>query len=145
MNEDTLLLEALLRVIKELRRDYDGRVREMGLSFSRARVLSALSRREGATQAELADLMGIEAPSLKRHLDALEKDGLVERRSIDGDARKRALFLSGHARDAAVTGYIEKLRRQLLAGIDPAEQAQVRAVLERIADNAARLGKDGQH
>ncbi len=141
MPDDTLLIEALFRVMKELRRDYDARVREMGLTFSRARVLSALARNEGVTQADLAAAIGIEAPSLKRHLDALERDGLVERRGLDGDARKRALFLTARARSGPIPGYVNRLRARLLEGIDPEDQARIRAALERIADNAAGLNK----
>lgn len=141
MTEDALLLEALLRVIAELRRDYDKRVREMGLTFSRARVLSRLARHEGATQAELAALIGVEAPSLKRQLDALERDGLVERRALDGDGRKRALHLTERARSGPVTGYVERIREQLLEGIPAEEQARIRRALERIGDNAARLNQ----
>ena len=41
----------------------------------------------GASQRELADLMGIEPPTLVRHLDKLAEEGLVERRP-DGDDRR---------------------------------------------------------
>ena len=41
----------------------------------------------GASQRELADLMGIEPPTLVRHLDKLADDGLVERRPDPDDRR----------------------------------------------------------
>lgn len=137
----TPLADLLVGILKELRRNYDDQVRELGLSFSRARVLSALMKREGATQAELAAAMEVEAPSLKRQLDLLEAEGLVERRGLDGDARKRALFLTDRARALPITGYMDSIRDRLVEGFTPEEQSRLRDGLERLADNAARLNQ----
>ena len=71
----------------------------------------------------------------------LEADGFVERRGLDGDARKRALFLSDKARSAPISHFMHRIRGRVLDGIDPAEQARLRAALERIAENAARLNR----
>lgn len=141
MPHDPSLVPALFRLLKELRRNYDAQVRELGLSFARARVLSTLTTREGATQAELAAAMAVEAPSLKRQLDLLEAEGLIERRGLPGDARKRALFLTERARALPITGYMDAIREQLLDGFTPEEQAQLRAGLERLADNATRMNQ----
>lgn len=141
MTDDSSLVPALFRLLKELRRNYDDQVRELGLSFARARVLSALTLREGATQAELAAAMGVEAPSLKRQLDLLETEGLLERRGLAGDARKRALFLTDRARALSITRFMDDIRDQLLAGFTPDEQAQLRDGLERLADNATRMNQ----
>ena len=46
MNEDRLLVDALFRTMHELRRHYDQMARELGLTLSRARVVSALARME---------------------------------------------------------------------------------------------------
>jgi len=138
---DPLLLEALLRVMRELRQQYDLAAREVGLTLSRARVVSTLSKMEGATQAELAVELGIEAPSLKRQIDALEADGFIERRALEGDARKRALFLTERARSSKISNFLERIRAEVLDGISPADQVRARAVLQRISDNATRLGQ----
>ncbi|WP_126976091.1 MarR family winged helix-turn-helix transcriptional regulator [Frigidibacter oleivorans] len=138
------LLDALLQVLRELRRQYDTTAAEMGLTMSRARVLTTLARMEGATQAELAQELGIEAPTLKRQIDALDQDGFIERRGLDGDARKRALFLTDRGRSAEVTRFVERIRAEVLADISDEDQERTRQVLERIARNAARLrGRDG--
>lgn len=139
MTDSTPLVLTLFRLLKELRRNYDDEVRELGLSFSRARVLSALTRHTGSTQAELAAAMGIEPPSLKRQLDLLEAEGLVERRGLDGDARKRALFLTPRAQALPITRYMDNIREKLVEGLSPVEQAQLLDALERVADNATRM------
>ena len=139
MSNSTPLLLTLFRLLKELRQNYDDEVRGLGLSFSRARVLSALTRQEGSTQADLAAAMGIEAPSLKRQLDLLESEGLIERRGFDGDARKRALFLTRRAKALPITRYMDSIHDKLVDGVTAEEQAQLRGLLERLADNAARM------
>jgi MarR family transcriptional regulator for hemolysin len=141
MSEDSLLLEALLRVMREIRSQYDSSARAVGLTLARARVVTTLARMEGATQAELAGALEIEPPTLKRQLEALERDGFIERRPVGTDARKRALFLTPRARAARTTRFIENVRAELMEGVSPEEQAVVRRVLERIADNCEKLSR----
>lgn len=136
---DTALLESLLRVMRELRSQYDASAHAIGLTFSRARVVGTLARMEGATQSELAQALGVEPPTLKRQIDALEQDGFLERRSVNEDGRKRALFLTDRGQAAHTTRFMEKVRGQLLDGVSPEEQAVVQRVLDRIADNASAL------
>lgn len=141
MSDDSALILTLFRLLKELRRNYDDQAQVLGLSFARARVLSALKRQEGATQAELAHAMSVEAPSLKRQLDLLEAEGLIERRPLEDDARKRALFLTPRGKALPITSYMDSIRARLLEGFEAEEQARLRAGLERLADNAARLNQ----
>lgn len=137
--DESPLLGNLLNVMRELRALYDSTAQSHGLTFSRARVLSALARMEGVTQAELAVHLGIEPPTLKRQIDALEQDGFLERRHVETDARKRTLHLTARAKEARTTRFIEKLREPLLEGITSEEEIIVKRVLERIAENAAAL------
>lgn len=139
--ESQRLVEALLRAMRELRRHYDQSAEELGLTMSRARVVSTLARHEGLTQAELAAELGIEAPTLKRQIDALQTLGFVERRGMDGDARKRALFLTTKGRSAKISQFMQKVRAQILDDLPADEQARLAEALEHIADNAAKLNE----
>lgn len=138
-DESQAFFDALFRVLRELRRNYDLSARDLGLTLSRARVITALGRQEGVTQAELAAAIGIEPPTLKRQLDALEQDGFIERRGLDGDARKRALFLTDHARSNRIAHFTDTIRAEVLEGVSREQQAELRSVLEMIAENASRL------
>lgn len=133
------LLDCLVRVLRDLRQQYDQSAREIGLTLARARVLTTLLNHEGATQAELASLIGIEAPTLKRHIEALEAEGYLERRALPGDSRKRAIYPTDRARNASTAQYVQKLRLELMEGISEDEQRIACDVLERIARNAANL------
>lgn len=136
---DTSIIDSLLHVMRTLRRNYDECARDMGLTMSRARVLSQLSRREGLTQTELAAALDIETPTLKRQIDALQADGFVQRRPIQGDARKNALFLTDKGRDSQITEFSRTLRRDVIAGIDPKDLARAQLVLDQLAVNIAKL------
>ena len=139
--ESSPLLNSLFRTMRELRQHYDQNAVEIGLTLSRARVISTLARMDGTTQSELAAALGIEAPTLKRQIDALEAQGFIERRGMEGDARKRALFLTDKGRSAKISRFMDKIRDEMLEGIPSEQQAQLGAALERIADNAAKLNR----
>lgn len=137
---DTAIIDALLNTMRVLRRHYDDVARGMGLTMARAQVITVLSRNEGISQTQLAALLGIETPTLKRQLDALETDGFLQRRPLQGDARKNALFLTERGRDSQITRFGRKLRSDALDGIDPQDLQAARAVLDRIAANIDRMG-----
>ena len=125
-----------------LRRSYDARAQAMGLTLSRTRALTTLSRMDGATQADLAAALEIEAPTLKRQIDALERAGFVERRPATGDGRKNALFLTARGRDSGIVDFTRRMRADLVAGIPEGDLAVAQSVLDRIAANIARLDRE---
>ena len=136
------LLDTLLHLMRLLRRSYDARAQAMGLTLSRARALTTLSRMDGATQAELAAALEIEAPTLKRQIDALERAGFVERRPAESDGRKNALFLTARGRDSGIVDFTRRMRAELVAGIPDGDLAVAQSVLDRIAANIARLDRE---
>ncbi|MBY6092767.1 MarR family winged helix-turn-helix transcriptional regulator [Pseudooceanicola sp. 502str34] len=135
--DQTQLFDALQNVVRAFRRQFDANAREMGLTLSRARLIRTLTLIEGATQAELAAELGIEAPSAKRQIDALERDGFIERRGLEGDARKRALYLTDRAREKEISRFSTHIRAQALEGIPPEDIATARRVLEQVTENIA--------
>ena len=134
-------LDVLLHLMRDLRRSYDRQAQAVGLTRSRARALTMLARHEGATQAELAALLDIEPPTLKRQIDALVADGFVERRPLEGDARKSALFLTARGHDNAIVEFTHRLRRELLEDIPDGDLRAAAAVLDRLARNVSRLDR----
>ncbi|WP_151720302.1 MarR family winged helix-turn-helix transcriptional regulator [Gemmobacter serpentinus] len=134
-------LDLLLHVMRELRRNYDAGAAELGLTMARARVLTTLAGMEGATQAELATALQIEAPTLKRQIDGLERLGFIERRGIDGDARKRALFLTEKARASGISRFVLAVRAELFEGIAAEDRAVLDRALSRMVENTARIGE----
>ena len=135
------ILDAILHLMRDLRRCYDRRARDMGLTLSRAKALTTLARNEGITQTRLAADLAIEAPTLKRQIDALVADGFIRREPTQDDARKNALFLTDRGRDAAIVEFTMRLRRDLLEGIPRQDLDQVMRVLDQITRNIHELDR----
>lgn len=93
-NLDRSLGFLLHDVSRLLRIEYNRRVRHLGLTRSQWRVIAHLSRNEGATQTELADILEIESATLARLLDRLEASGWLERRPAPNDRRANHLYLT---------------------------------------------------
>lgn len=141
---DLLQLQAaftgeLAAVNRKLRALVDDRARDMGLTLSRARLLMELAREDGPIQSDLAGLLDIEQPTLVRLLDGLERNGMIERRAVEGDRRARRVFLTETARAQAqdILDFLAALRAGILQGIAPEELEAALDVLRRTSRNIA--------
>jgi MarR family transcriptional regulator for hemolysin len=126
-----------------LRRNFDRRAKEHGLSRSRWQILWILARDEGLKQAELAERMEIAPISLARQLDNLEQEGLVERCRDESDRRCFRIRLTDSAQPAlhVLQGLAMETRREALAGLSEKEIEQLQQLLSRVRQN---LGGEGE-
>ena len=85
-------------VARLLRRNFNRRVRSIGLTQEQCRVILQLSRHEGIQQVDLAELLEIQPITLARLLDKLQESGLIERHRNPDDRRAFRLHLTerGH-------------------------------------------------
>ncbi|GAB6041545.1 MarR family winged helix-turn-helix transcriptional regulator [Endothiovibrio diazotrophicus] len=117
----------------------DERLRPLGLSQSRWRVLVFLARRgDGVVQKTLAQWLGIEGPSLARLLDRMAADGWVERRESPTDRRAKTVHLTAraHATIEEIRAIAAALRDELLATIPHDELVVCVQVLDTIKRRA---------
>ena len=117
------------------RNKLDERLRPLGLSQARWTALWHLAREgDGLTQKQLASAVGVEGPSLVRVLDALESDGLIERRQPPYDRRVRALYLTTSGRDVLtrIDESAAEVRASLLSGVSDRDLATCLKVFQRI-------------
>src|SRR3954470_4855894 len=122
-----------------LRRTFERRAAEHGVTRAQWRVLSRLKRRDGQRQVELADALDVEPITLCRMVDRLAEAGPVERRADEKDRRAWRIHLT-----PAAAPILERLRAlaadflaEALEGIGPAEQAATRNILARVRANLA--------
>jgi DNA-binding MarR family transcriptional regulator len=94
----------LLRLQTRINLALTERVRELGLSIPQCDVLTTLTEREGVSQQELAERLYVTKGNISGLVDRLEAAGLVERRSIAGDKRSHAIFLTPTGRQLADKG-----------------------------------------
>ena len=138
------LFDALSLVNRKLRAVFDARVKERGLTLSRARALFALTRKDGLNQRELADELDIETPTLVRLLDGMEKQGFIERRVEVSDRRAKQIHMTDDGRGVAdeILRLADEVRAEVLEGIDAAELAVTQRVIRAIADNVQALARE---
>lgn len=142
-NED--FVDTLVRVNGRMRKLFDARAREQGLTLSRARLLVQLAREDGQTQITLAQKLDVEQPSIVGLVDALEKAGMVERRAEGSDRRSRRVFLTDAARGRAaeLLTFVAGVRAEVLRDVPQDDLRAANAVLLRIMGNLDRGGGDG--
>jgi DNA-binding MarR family transcriptional regulator len=145
MTADPFLTRALgfllADVSRLMRRRFDARAREIGLTRAQWRVLTQLRRREGINQTALAEIMEIEPISLGRHIDRLVEKDFVERRPDPRDRRAWRLYLKPE-----VQPVLDKLRalsnanrKEVLQGIPFAESEALIDTLLKIKSNLTAL------
>lgn len=131
-----------------------------GRGFNRTQtiILDVLARRPGLQSQELCGPARVEPASITRTLQALERQGLVERCPHPTDGRASLLYLTGSGQRLAqeLAGELEQLSTELLAGIDPQDLPVLeRSVQDLMRNTGSQLrshgcrpeapGHDGRH
>jgi DNA-binding MarR family transcriptional regulator len=89
------------------------RLKAIGLSIPQCDVLTTLTEREGISQQELAERLYVTKGNISGLIDRLAAAGHVERRSIPGDRRSHAIYLTASGRKLAEEGIV--LQRDFVA------------------------------
>ena len=129
-----------------MRRVYDRRAAGLGLTRAQWLALSRIGRAEGLTQAELAQELDLDAIAVGRVVDRLEAAGFVERRADPGDRRCWRLHLAPKS-DAVMADMkliADRLRDDILEGVDPEEFATTLRVLGKVRETLNKLDREGR-
>lgn len=115
------------------------RLSQVGASFGNWTVLATLDGRGPMIQRDLAAALGIEGPTLTRHLDRLEELGLIQRHRDGADRRYALVELTpaGRSRCPELDAIAREANDQLLAGFSAEETAQLTDMLQRLTTNSA--------
>ncbi len=121
------------------RNELDRRLRPLGFSHSRWMLLLHLSRHDGCTHHELAQHMGIEAATLVRLVDHMEKEGLLSRCGSETDRRVKHLCLSDSGKKVVIEirAYAADLRKEVLGGLS---QAEIKTACDVLNSIRGKLG-----
>jgi MarR family transcriptional regulator, transcriptional regulator for hemolysin len=126
-------------VARLMRRRFERRARQTGLSITRqqARALLSVARNEGLSQAAVATLRDIEPIALVRLLDRLHEEGLVERRLHPTDRRVRTLWMTplGWTVVDRILAINAQIREEACAGLSPAAREALLQTLDHLKSN----------
>jgi MarR family transcriptional regulator for hemolysin len=120
-----------------VRRSFEQRGSEFGLSAAQWRLLVRLVKEEGVAQARLAELLEIEPISVSRLLDRMEEGGWIERRQGASDRRVRMIFPTDKALEAfsKVKAVAGEVYEKALAGLSDEQRLATVHGLRTIIDN----------
>ena len=136
----------LAEINRMARKEFDRRVRHLGLTRAQWLFLFFLGQQPGATQSDLAELLQMEKISVSRQARRLEQAGWIERRARRDDGRAYQLRLTPRAARIAaqLNGHAVDLRADFLRGLSQARRAELLDALLLIKGNLLRLGQSAQ-
>lgn len=116
-------------------------VRGYGITLPMWRVLAALNETDGQRMGELARRTAIEASTLSRVMDGMERRGIARRAREDGNARGVAVYATpeGRALTARIIPVALTYEDIALAGFDEREARLLKQMLARIFRNMDAL------
>ena len=123
------------------RREFDRRVRTLGLTRAQWLFLYHLARRPGSSQSELDESLQMERISVSRQAQRLERAGWIARSDHRHDARAYHLHLTPQAQRVAnrLTAVAAQLRDDYLQGLPAARRAALVDDLLFVKANLLRM------
>ena len=123
---------------KSFQRSFDLELRKnVGVTLSQWRVVSALVLQPGLTQKEIADKMGIEGATLVPVIDKMEKEGLLKRKQDSTDRRANRIYLTSKADSlwVSMTDCALKIRKSSTKNISESDIQITLDTLRKISKN----------
>jgi len=118
----------LRRAHRSLARVLNAGFAPYNVSLAGFNVLFVLWRNQGVTQGDLPKLVDIDKATLTPIIDALEREGFIERRQDAADRRRNNLFLTakGRAHEKPLMDRATEVVAAALQGVTPEELAILR-------------------
>lgn len=134
---DSMVTLTIKRVASKLQKLNDQALKPLGLTTAQLPVLVVLKNGESRSQNELAQITGVEQPSMAQLLRRMEADGLIERRPNARDRRSSEIVLTPHAMSLLAPGRdaLRQVEAAACAGLDKDEKAALSAMLQQIMTN----------
>ena len=133
------LSDTFFAVAHALKRVVNARVQHTGLSMARLRVLYQLVGGDSVRMGELSACVDVAPRTMTSTVDAMERDGLVQRRPDPTDGRATVVSIT----DEGIRSYHEGMRLQALAvadlfdGLDAGQRTALMEILDRLGASVA--------
>jgi DNA-binding MarR family transcriptional regulator len=135
-NPGHLAVLAMVRIVRSFTNVHARVAREHGLNLPRLEVLLCLKGGEGISQQELSQRLLVTKGNVSMTLQAMEGEGLIERRMDVQDQRAHRLYLTnaGRQRLAAIMPALQALIARMLGVFSTEERRTLRRLLGRIEE-----------
>ena len=127
----------LMRVARAHRTVAASLLSEVGLHPGQEALLMELWDHDGRTQADLAESLGVEPPTVTKMLQRMEHGDLVDRRPDATDRRAIRVFLTpkGRRLKSKVDKLWSELEARTLDGLSDRQQSSLRSLLNALEGN----------
>ncbi|MBX3438857.1 MAG: MarR family transcriptional regulator [Planctomycetaceae bacterium] len=128
-----------------MRRALQSKLSQVGMTLRQWEVLACLACEESFSQAEMADYLGIEPPTLAGVLRRMERDGWLERTACSDDRRRNRITPTPQAEAVwkRCTEMCHEIRQQATTGLSDAQIDAFKSTCQQIRLNLAAAGHSG--
>lgn len=132
--EDWNLLAQLCQSYRTLS---DKLMDEVAMHRAQAALLCKLYRTDGASQSEIANMLGVQGATVTNMLQRMEEAGLVTRQRDEEDNRLVRVYLTelGKEKDRSIHEQFAKVEATIFAGFSEEERVILRSMLGRMLRN----------
>lgn len=133
--------KSLQGLLMEISREYMGKgfyqIKELGIYPGQVPILNVLNRRDGYSQRELAELLGVKPPTVTVSINRLEKSGILCRKQDENDQRVTRIYLTDKGREAIqqAMSLVKKMEDAVFGDFSEAELVQMRQFFQQILSN----------
>jgi len=127
----------ITRLARSMERDFERRLEPLGITRGAYAVLSAIHHEKKSKPAEIAAFLGVDGAAVTRHLDRVEKHGLIERKPSVTDRRSTDIKLTKVGRQVIRRGRVSSraTNEKFISGLTAVEvdrfQSVIRTMLAR--------------
>ena len=122
---------------RALRKTLDAKLGRYGITFRQWQILACLILEGEISQAKLAELIGVEGPTLVRILDRMEQKSWIRLNVSTHDRRKNLISPTKKVESVweRMTKCAHEVRSRAVKGISNKDIAKLRKLLEKIREN----------
>jgi MarR family transcriptional regulator for hemolysin len=120
-----------------LERSMNEQLAPLGITHRQFQVLAWLACAGDLSQADLAERMKVEAPTLAGILERMERSGWIERCSVPGDRRKKLVRPTPRSAPiwSEIVACMMRVRARATRGLSPEQVQLARQYLAQMCDN----------
>ena len=122
---------------RALRKALDSELGQYGITFAQWQVLAGLALEGETSQVKLAELIGVEGPTLVRILDRMEQKGWIRRKVSLRDRRQKLISPTKKVEGVwkKMTECAHGVRDGAVKGISMKDVANLQKLLKKIREN----------
>lgn len=126
------------RLARSMERDFEKRLEPVGITRGAYAVLNAIHQEKKTKPAELAAFLGVDGAAITRHLDRIEKLGLIERKHSTTDRRSTDLTVTRSGRRAISQGrkHSKATNEKYTSGLTEVEVDRLQSVIRKMLTNS---------